>query len=63
MGNLTFSDRQTSPADSCLPRLTQNLFVVLEVVKVDSDKSLLFVRGAVPGHPNGIVRVRGSVKA
>ncbi len=33
----------------------------LQVVKVDADKRLLFVRGAVPGHPNGIVRVRPSV--
>jgi large subunit ribosomal protein L3 len=30
----------------------------LEVVRVDGEKNLLFVRGAVPGHKNGIVRVR-----
>ena len=35
----------------------------LEVVKVDAELRLLFVRGAVPGHPNAIVRVRNSVKA
>ena len=35
----------------------------LEVVKVDADRSLIFVRGAVPGHRGGIVRVRPAVKA
>ena len=35
----------------------------LQVVRVDADKCLLFVRGAVPGHPNGVVRVRPSVDA
>jgi large subunit ribosomal protein L3 len=35
----------------------------LEVVKVDPDQGLLFLRGAVPGHTDGIVRVRPSVKA
>ena len=34
----------------------------LEVVRIDSDERLLFIRGAVPGHRNGIVRVRSSVK-
>jgi large subunit ribosomal protein L3 len=34
-----------------------------EIVRIDSDRSLLFVRGAVPGHKNAIVRVRPSVKA
>jgi large subunit ribosomal protein L3 len=33
----------------------------LEVVRVDADKNLVFVRGAVPGHKNGIVRLRRSV--
>jgi large subunit ribosomal protein L3 len=32
----------------------------LEVVKVDADQGLLFVRGGVPGHANGTVRVRSS---
>ena len=30
----------------------------LEVVRVDSEKHLLFVRGAVPGHTDGLVRIR-----
>ena len=35
----------------------------LEIVRVDPDKGLLFVRGGVPGHPNAFLRVRSSVKA
>ena len=35
--------------------------VNVEVVEVDADRSLLFVRGSVPGHLNGIVRVRPTV--
>ena len=35
----------------------------VEVVKVDAEKNLVFVRGGVPGHPEGIVRIRPSVKA
>jgi large subunit ribosomal protein L3 len=35
----------------------------VEVVKVDPDQNLLFVRGGLPGHNDGIVRVRASVKA
>jgi large subunit ribosomal protein L3 len=35
----------------------------LEVVRVDPEKNLLFVRGAVPGHRNGIVSVRATVKS
>jgi large subunit ribosomal protein L3 len=35
----------------------------LEVVRVDAERGLLFVSGAVPGHPNAIVRVRPSTKA
>jgi large subunit ribosomal protein L3 len=34
-----------------------------EIVRVDAEKGLLFVRGGVPGHPNAFVRVRPSVKA
>jgi len=34
-----------------------------EVVRIDADRSLLFIRGAVPGHKNGIVRVRPSIKS
>ena len=37
--------------------------VNLEVVRVDVDRGLLFLRGGVPGHPNGVLRVRASVKA
>ena len=35
----------------------------LEVVRVEPDRGLLFVRGSVPGHRNAIVRVRPTVKA
>lgn len=35
----------------------------LEVVRVDADNNLLFLRGAVPGHKNGLVRVRRAVAA
>jgi large subunit ribosomal protein L3 len=35
----------------------------LEVVGVDSDQRLLFLRGSVPGHRDGIVRVRPTAKA
>ena len=34
----------------------------LEVVRVDEERNLLFVRGAVPGHRNGLVRVRPAIK-
>jgi large subunit ribosomal protein L3 len=33
----------------------------LEVVRVDPELNLLFVRGAVPGHKNGLVRIRKAV--
>jgi large subunit ribosomal protein L3 len=35
----------------------------VEVVRVDAEKRLLFVRGGVPGHNDAVVRVRPSVKA
>ena len=35
----------------------------LKVVKIDSEKNLIAVKGAVPGSKNGIVFVRNSVKA
>jgi large subunit ribosomal protein L3 len=35
----------------------------LEVVKVDAEKNLIAVEGAVPGARNGIVVLRNSVKA
>lgn len=40
----------------------RNTSLNLQVVRVDTDKGLLFVRGAVPGHRNAIVRVRPSIK-
>jgi len=38
---------------------TQNL----EVVLVDTERNLLAIRGSVPGHNNGIVMIKPSVKA
>ena len=35
----------------------------LEVVKVDAEKNLIAVKGAVPGARNGIVFIRDSIKA
>jgi len=35
----------------------------VEVVRVEAGKNLLFLRGAVPGHNDGLVKVRASVKA
>jgi large subunit ribosomal protein L3 len=35
----------------------------LDIVRVDEARSLLMVRGAVPGHKNGHVVVRPAVKA
>ena len=35
----------------------------LKVVKIDSEKNLLAVKGAIPGAKNGIVFVRDSIKA
>ena len=35
----------------------------LKVVKIDSEKNLIAVKGAVPGAKNGIVFIRNSVKA
>jgi large subunit ribosomal protein L3 len=35
----------------------------VEVARVDAERGLLFVNGAVPGHNNAVVRVRQSVKA
>lgn len=34
----------------------------LEVIRVDTDKNLVFVRGAVPGHIKGLVKLRHAVK-
>jgi len=35
----------------------------LEVIRVEADRGLLYVRGAIPGHRNGIVRVRPTIKS
>jgi large subunit ribosomal protein L3 len=35
----------------------------LEIVRVDADKGLLYVKGSVPGHRDGIVRVGATKKA
>ncbi len=34
----------------------------LEVIEVDPERSLLLVRGSIPGHRNGIVRVRPTAR-
>jgi large subunit ribosomal protein L3 len=33
----------------------------LEVVRVDPERNLLFVRGAVPGHKNALVKIRRAI--
>lgn len=33
----------------------------LEIVRIDAERNLIFVRGAVPGHNNGVVYVRKAV--
>jgi large subunit ribosomal protein L3 len=33
----------------------------LEVVRVDADRNLLYVRGAVPGHNNALVKIRKAI--
>jgi large subunit ribosomal protein L3 len=35
----------------------------LEVVRVDTDRNLLLIKGAIPGAPGGDVIVRPAVKA
>ena len=35
----------------------------LEVVKIDAEKNLIAIKGAIPGAKNGIVFIRDSVKA
>jgi large subunit ribosomal protein L3 len=34
----------------------------LEVMKVDAERNLIFVKGAIPGHPNGLVKIRKAAK-
>ena len=35
----------------------------LEVVRVDPERGLLYVRGSIPGHRDGVVQVRPTIKA
>jgi large subunit ribosomal protein L3 len=35
----------------------------LRIAKIDADQNLLFIRGAVPGHADGIVCIRSAVQA
>ena len=35
----------------------------LEVIRVDAERNLLFVRGAVPGHKNALVKIRTAIQA
>ena len=35
----------------------------LEIVKIDAEKNLIAIKGAVPGARGGIVVIRNSVKA
>jgi len=42
---------------------TRTTTINMEVARVDAERGLLFVNGAVPGHNNAVVRVRQSVKA
>ena len=35
----------------------------LDVVKVDADKNIILVKGAVPGPKGGIITIRDTVKA
>ena len=34
----------------------------LEIIKIDSEKSLIFIKGAIPGKPGGVVRLTDAVK-
>ncbi|MHA7840008.1 MAG: large ribosomal subunit protein uL3, partial [bacterium] len=34
----------------------------LEVIRVDPERNLLFVRGAVPGHKNALVKIRKAIQ-
>jgi len=35
----------------------------LRIAKIDADQNLLFIRGSVPGHEDGIVRIRSALQA
>ena len=34
----------------------------LRIERIDAERNLIFVSGSVPGHKNGLVRIRASVK-
>ncbi len=34
----------------------------LRIVRIDPERNLLFVRGAVPGHRNGLLRLRSAIR-
>ena len=34
----------------------------LEIIRVDNERNLVFIRGGVPGHRNGIVKLRTAIK-
>ena len=34
----------------------------LEVIRVDAENNLVFVRGAVPGHIKALVKLRAAIK-
>ena len=40
-----------------------NVMVNLDVVKVDSDKNVVLVKGSVPGPKGAILKLKTSVKA
>lgn len=35
----------------------------LEIIKIDNERGLLFVKGSIPGHSNGVVFIKKSVKS
>ena len=54
-----FKGKKMAGHMGAVPRSAQNL----EVVRVDAERNLLMVKGAVPGAPGGDVIIRPSVKA
>jgi len=54
-----FKGKKMSGQMGNVRRTAQNL----EIVRVDSDRNLLLIRGAVPGHRGGQVIVRPAIKA
>ena len=54
-----FKGKKMSGQMGNVRRTIQNL----EVVRVDSERNLLLIKGAVPGHRGGRVIVRPAIKA